>query len=215
MRLAITGAHTPVGALLCRSLGAEHEITAIGRQTEAPQDLGSSSYLGVDVRLPEDAKRAVDGSDVVIHAEPHDVLAGQPQADDALVLDLAARGTYVLVEAAREVGVRRLVLISHLKLMEDYPEQFVVSESWQPYPRGEAASLAPYTAELVCREIARTGSIEAICLRFGELDAAGGTSADDAVAAVSEAIHRDKAGRGYSWALHHVASSGRFAPERG
>ena len=76
-----------------------------------------------------------------------------------------------------------------------------------PCRRAEAGSLAPLMAELVGREIARTGQIEVRCLRLGELDAE--TTADDAVEAVRQALTAERGG--HDWLLAHVASSGRFA----
>ena len=61
-------------------------------------------------------------------------------------------------------------------------------------------------AELVGREIARTGQIEVRCLRLGVLGVE--TMAEDVVAAVREALIAER--EGHHWSLAHVASSGRF-----
>ena len=109
--------------------------------------------------------------------------------------------------AACAVGIEKVVLLSCLDLVRDYPEEYLVDPQWNALPRAEVGSLAPLMAELVGREIARTGQIEVRCLRLGELDAE--TTADDAVAAVRQALAAER--EGHHWSLVHVASSGRFA----
>ena len=69
--------------------------------------------------------------------------------DEQTLLDEAARGVYVALTAAVEVGVRRMVLVSRLDLVRDYPEEYVVNAQWNPLPRAEAVSLAPMMAEMM------------------------------------------------------------------
>ena len=69
--------------------------------------------------------------------------------------------------AACAVGIEKVVLLSCLDLVRDYPEEYLVDPQWNALPRAEAGSLAPLMAELVGREIARTGQIEVRCLRLG------------------------------------------------
>ena len=134
--------------------------------------------------------------------------ANDPAGDDEqALLDFAARGTYVALTAACAAGIEKAVLLSSLDLVRDYPEEYLVGPQWNALPRADAGSLAPLMAELVGREIARTGKIEVRCLRLGKLDAE--TMADDAVAAVRQALAAER--NGHHWSLAHVASSGRFA----
>ena len=146
---------------------------------------------------------ALAGVEAIVHAAGGDP-AGE---DEQAVLDTAARGTYVTLTAACAVGIEKVVLLSELDLLRDYPEEYLIDPQWNALPRAEAGSLAPLMAELVGREIARTGQIEVRCLRFGELDAE--TTADDAVKAVRQALTAER--EGHHWSLTHVASSGRFA----
>ena len=211
MKILVTGADGPLGGLLCRSLVGRHEVAAAGAAAEVSGELDGCTYRSVDLRDPEKVGELVAGIERIVHALPFDPEMGtEPQAEQEL-LDCIARGTYVLVTAAVQAQVARLVLISQMGLVEDYPEDFVVNEAWTPLPRAEAVSLAPLMAELTCREIARTGVIEAICLRFGALGAQDGTSEEDAVAAVADALEREQVGRGHSWRLRHVVSGARFA----
>ena len=207
MKIVVTGADRELGSLLCRRL-TQCEAVPVGASAES--DL--KGYRRVDLFSPDEVKSVLDGSDAVVHALPFDLGVGTtgPQGEGEL-LDLAARATYVLATTACQVGTKRLVLLSRMDLMEDYPEEYLVNPDWKPLPRAEAESLGPYMAELVCREIARTGKIEVACLRLGALDAEEGTSGPDAVDAVRDALEGVGETAGYNWNLRHVVSEGRFA----
>ncbi len=214
MKIAITGSDRPLGALLCRRLSAEHQIRPIGASDPSGVDLGptAESFHRADLRLPSAVRLALMNMDMVVHCQPHD--PGPQEGSEQEILDVIARGTYALLNTAHELGIGRVILVSHLSIMQDYPEDLTVSEHWMPHPRAEAESLAPYLAELVGRELARIGKIECLCLRMGDLNAADGTTEEAAVKAVEAGLHRDiKSDSGYFWHLEHIASSGRFAPQ--
>jgi nucleoside-diphosphate-sugar epimerase len=197
MKLVVTGAHRPLGALLCQGLAQAHETAPAGAE--------------VDLRSPEQVAALLRGAQAVVHALPYDPPLGQGPEAEGELLDLVARSTYVLVQGACEAGIRRLVLLSRLSLLEAHPAAYAVGPEWEPRPRAEGGTLAPYVAELVCREISRLGRIEVVCLRLGELDAAEGTSAAEALEAVAEALVHERKKREYHWMVRHVASAGRFA----
>ena len=199
MRVAVIGADRPWGALLAAGLGAGFEVVALG--AEDTSDL--AGYRQVDLLQHEALDPVLADVEAIVHAAGGD----SGGDDEGVVLDLAARGTYVALTAACAVGIEKVVLLSCLDLVRDYPEEYLVDPQWNALPRAEAGSLAPLMAELVGREIARTGQIEVRCLRLGELDSE--TTADDAVAAVRQALTAER--EGHHWSLVHVASSGRFA----
>ena len=199
MRVAVIGADRPWGALLAAELGEGFEVVVLG--AEENSDL--ANYRQVDLLQREELDSALAGVEAIVHAA-----GGDPIGDDEQdLLDIAARGTYVALTAACAVGIEKAVLLSDLDLMRDYPEEYLIDPQWNALPKAEAGSLAPLMAELVAREIARTGQIEVRCLRLGELDAE--TTADDAVEAVRQALTAERGG--HDWLLAHVASSGRFA----
>ena len=199
MRVAVIGADRPWGALLAAGLGAGFEVEAIG--ADEISDL--AGYRQVDLLERGDLDGALAGVEAIVHAAASEPAGGGEQA----LLDSAARGTYVALTAACAAGIGKAVLLSRLDLVRDYPEEFLVDPQWNPLPRAEAGSLAPHLAELVGREIARTGRIEVSCLRLGEPGLE--TTADHAVEAVRKALSTER--KGYHWSLAHVASSGRFA----
>ena len=199
MRVAVIGADRPWGALLAAGLGVNFEVVAIG--AEETSDL--ANYRQVDLLQREALDPVLADVEAIVH-----VAASDPVGDDeGAVLDWAARGAYVALTASCAVGIEKAVLLSCLDLVRDYPEEYLVDPQWNALPRAEAESLAPLMAELVGREIARTGQIEVRCLRLGKLDAE--TTADDAVEAVRQALAAER--EGHHWSLAHVASSGRFA----
>lgn len=195
MRVAIIGADRPWGARLAAELGAGFEVVALGA--------GDSSDQQVDLLQREALDPALAGVEAIVLAAGGD-LTGD---DEGAMLDIAARGTYVALTAACAVGIEKAVLLSSLDLVRAYPEEYLVDPQWNALPQAEARALAPLMAELVGREIARTGQVEVRCLRLGTLGAE--TTADDAVAAVRQALTAESAG--HHWSLAHVASSGRFA----
>ena len=199
MRVAVIGADRPWGVLLAAGLGTGFEVVALG--AEDTSDL--AGYRQVDLLQREALDPVLADVEAIVHAAGGDSVGG----DEGAVLDLAARGTYVALTAACAVGIEKVVLLSCLDLVRDYPEEYLVDPQWNALPRAEAGSLAPLMAELVGREIARTGQIEVRCLRLGKLDAE--TTADNAVTAVRQALAAER--EGHHWSLTHVASSGRFA----
>ena len=195
MRVAIIGADRPWGARLAAGLGAGFEVVALGAADSSDQQ--------VDLLQREALDAALAGVEAIVLAAGGD-LTGD---DEGAMLDIAARGTYVALTAACAVGIEKAVLLSSLDLVRAYPEEYLVDPQWNALPQAEARALAPLMAELVGREIARTGQVEVRCLRLGTLGAE--TTADDAVAAVRQALTAERAG--HHWSLAHVASSGRFA----
>lgn len=189
MNVLVIGADRPWGSLLAMGLGAGFEVVAIGSE--------------VDLLERESVDPVLEGVEAVVYAA-----ASDPTSDsEQVLLDEAARGAYVTLTAACAAGVEKVVLLSCLDLVRDYPEEYIVDPRWNAIPRAEAESLAPLMAELVGREIARTGQIDVRCLRLGVLGVE--TMAEDAVAAVRDGLTAER--EGYHWSLAHVASSGRFA----
>lgn len=214
MRILITGADQPLGALAARALRAdpaEHEIVLTGAQALTPGGLGDLRYSPADLREPTQVTPLVEGIQAVLHLAPHAPVVTTGHASETEALDLAARGTFVLLQSALAAGVERLVLGSRLDLMAGYPDDYVVDETWKPQPDATAASLAPYLSELSVREFVRAESLLAVCLRLGDL---GSGSADttpaDAEAALLRALTTDFSGSKYRWWLYHICSTDRY-----
>ena len=202
MDLLITGADRPLGRLAAGHFKEAHRLRLTGAAPSAP----GGEYRSADLREPEEVARLVEGMQAVLHLAVYDPtpLSG-PGAEQAR-LEVAARGTYVLLCEARKAGVERVVLASRLALMEAYPEDYVVDENWQPRPEADAESLAPYLSEIVCREFAREGGIQTVCLRLG----APGEAEADVLQALEGSLALGFEHPGYRWHLFHISRSARF-----
>ncbi|MGB0604857.1 MAG: NAD-dependent epimerase/dehydratase family protein [Candidatus Latescibacterota bacterium] len=202
MKILVTAAESALGTMLCQHLAREHDVVPTGRSETADVD----GYRCLDLTDPEAVATNLEGVDVVVHAVPCTGEQDREQSEQEL-LDWVSRSTYVLTTAACSRGVKRIVLLSTLDSMRSYDERFIVTTDWQPRPRASAPALAPHMAELVGREIARTGKIEVIALRLGDLGVE--VSEQEVVEAVVNALDSEL-GAQYHWAVQHVASSGRF-----
>jgi nucleoside-diphosphate-sugar epimerase len=204
MKVLITGAATLLGQTVVAALKSEHELKTIdGAVVEE-----------------EEANEVAKDVDALVHladAAPDHVTSEGDEREQTL-LDHASRGTYNLVKAAVAAGVERIVYGSSLCVVENYPEDYVVTEHWKPRPKPQAASLAPFMGELICREFTNVESVAVICLRFGvivrEEDAQGQpfnplwVDVRDAVHAVQKAVSMDigKSTSCHRWWLYHIGA---------
>ncbi len=213
MRLLITGSESPLGRLAADALRVRHEVVL----TDASPT--SEAVHQVDLRDPDRVAELLAGVDAILHLAPFERATPSCPADEAQVLDHAATGTFVLLQAAKAAGVRRLVLASRLELFDAHPANYRVDETWEPRPAADAASLAPWLAELTVREFVRAEELLAVCLRFGVLgdgplgDGIAGTTPEDAISALERTLAFDPAPSLHRWWLYHVCSNHRYVSE--
>ena len=211
MRILLTGADRPLGALAAVRLGEAHDLRLTGSAATLKGAPVATDYHAADLRVPEQVQPLVAGMDAVVHLDPYDPapVTGDNAEQDRI--DIAGRGTYVLLQAASQAGVTIAVVASTMALFESYPDDYVVNETWQPQPAAQAESLAPLVSELCAREFARQGELCVVCLRFGALSGPEGTTEDHVAGALAEALTMQVDQPGYLWHLFHVVSTGRFA----
>ena len=215
MKILITGAASRLGQAIAAELAPEHALRLID---EDPV-VADAEVEGVQGSLlePEIAWQAVRGVDAIIHTgePPAGLAAGSEQA----LLERATRGTHVLLSAAIEAGVARVVYGSTLAVFAAYPDDVYISERWEPQPRADMTSLSRYLGELTCREMTREHHIGITALRLGEVvveeevqDAAPNLlwlDVRDAARAFGCALRRDtgRAARwSQRWEVYHIAA---------
>jgi nucleoside-diphosphate-sugar epimerase len=230
MTILITGGDSRLARGLAAALAAESGVRLIARRFTGPVPGPPVEQVTGDLRVPEQVRAALAGVQVVIHAAPYPAgrVDGEPPGPDAAaaqdhVLDEAARGSYVLFDAARTAGVERFILLSTLDLFDRLPDAWRVDEGWRPRPTPEPAQLGPWLAELSVRENSRVGTLQSICLRLGRMvddETSAGhpfdarwVHMDDVVQGVRCAL-RYRAGSRPDWSIFHLMAPGPRAKLR-
>ncbi|MCC6616520.1 MAG: NAD-dependent epimerase/dehydratase family protein [Anaerolineae bacterium] len=112
MRALVTGGTGFVGSHVVRTLAqAEHEVRVLHRSTSRLDALAGVTYESVlgDILDAEALRVACDGCDWVFHVA---AVADYWRADVDKLFDANVRGTQLVLQAARDAGVRRVVFTS-------------------------------------------------------------------------------------------------------
>lgn len=209
MKILVTSAATRLSQALAASLAASHEVVTTDRASMAGVDGFVRSGLGHEPSTND----LVRGMDAIVHSGESGSTASVSDQ-----LDVAMRCTYNLLWAAVEERVPRLVFLSSLRLMAQYHEELAVTERWRTVPSTDAIDLCYHLGEYTCREFAREGKIDVVCLRLGELAFHSGAPPaspdelriEDAVQAVGRAVTADLPPDSTSsrqrWTVLHIQS---------
>lgn len=165
MRVAVTGASGHVGANLVRTLLArgEHVIACVHRDRRAleglevelrPFDLGDTGSVAAAIR----------GAEVVFHLAAAISIRGGKRDEERLQAT-NVQGVRHVVEACREVGVRRLIHFSSIHALRGDDPHRVVDETAPPALEADCACYDRSKAmgERVVREAAAEG-LDAVIL---------------------------------------------------
>lgn len=192
IKVHITGVYGLIGNLVYQHLisqGTRYEVYGSGRRT-----IGSDrTHRDTVVALPEERFRIADlsdagavsaalaGADAVLHigAVP------DPGASFDDVMSSNVRGTYNVLEACRESGIKRLVYASSIMVnwgyakfqepylslqegrMEDLPTSMPLITRHDPPRPTEPYSASKVWGEGICRTYSDAHEISTVCLRIG------------------------------------------------
>ncbi|MFB9328847.1 NAD-dependent epimerase/dehydratase family protein [Paenibacillus aurantiacus] len=114
MNVLVTGASGNGGQAVCRALlQAGHRIRMADVMPSQAADLATSEFVRCDTRTASDVRQAVRGMDGVIHlAAWH--CAHQPPVSDDTIFAVNVDGTYNVLEACRQEGIRSIVYASSM-----------------------------------------------------------------------------------------------------
>lgn len=219
MQLLITGGNGHFARAVGVALSSTMNVRLFDAEFSAPLPVGIATLRG-DLRDPDAVAAAVAGVDAIIHLAPLAVLPGM---DEVTALDLATRGSYVLMKAANAAQIERIILGSTLALFDQMPAHWKIDEDWRPQPTPELDQLCPWLAELSVRQSARVGNMQAICLRFGQIvdDAMiSGQAYDPRWLHIADAIRGVRQALNYTverrpaWSIFHITAPGAQAKIR-
>jgi nucleoside-diphosphate-sugar epimerase len=214
MHLLITGGDSKLARHLATALAPDVTIRLFDRAFSAP--LPNVEQVTGNPCEPTDIAAVLDGIDAILHLAPY-LLGRERDVTPVTALDDTTRGSFVLVNAARQVGVERIILTSTLDLFDRLPAHYKINEVWRPRPAPELAQLCPWLAELSIRENVRRGQLQGICLRLGQVvDDAFASShsfdprwvhVDDVVHAIHCALHYESDYQP-GWSVFHIMAPG-------
>lgn len=169
-RILITGASGGIGLTLIRPLAEDYDLVLHAHSEDgaakvvdaldgSPQDCHRAAISDLDAVLP-----LMEDVDTVLH------LAGAAAPDSTWeqVLEANIIGTRTVLEAARQAGVRRVVLASsnHAMGMYDRQEQWPVHETALPRP-DSLYGVSKVFGETIGRFYHEEHGLDVICLRIG------------------------------------------------
>ncbi len=148
-KVLVTGAAGNAGQAVCRALAAQgYQLRMADVAAPPPDILKMGEFVRCDTRTPDDARRAVDGAQAVIHlAAWH--CAHQPPVSDATIFAVNVDGTFNVLEACREAGVRGFVFASSMA-----------------YGWGSVYSVSKVLGEELCRCFHETSKAPVALLRY-------------------------------------------------
>jgi len=163
MKIVVTGAAGILGREVVAQLRAQDE-TDLRLVDRAPiEGGGDAACVRADLSVPQDALRAVDGSDVVIHCAA--VHPWKPYTDDQY-LDLNVKGTHHLLKGCVNAGVSRVIYTSSIAAVgyARDPSELPLPEHVDRRP-DELYGASKLMGELLCEMYSRSDGLHVIMLR--------------------------------------------------
>ena len=210
MKLLLTTARNRLVQHLAQALAARHRVVL----TDTLPVGSRHAFIPCKLNHDTETRRLVEGMDAIVWTGWTD-----PAEDASVRLDRQTRCLYNLLRAAWEAGVPRVIQLSSLGVMDRYPAGLRVTERWLPRPAAEPPTLAYRLGEIVCREFAREGKLQVVCLRLGSIlwstehSRADGVTVQDVVEAVGRSLTAGLPG----YSVFHIQSGlpgQRYATER-
>lgn len=166
MRVLVTGSEGTIGRLCVKTLrAAGYDLRTLDRRAQPITNAGE--HLSGDLRDIYTIRRAVQGMEAVVHlgAIPNDVPPGREEE----VLTANVQGTWNVLIACAEAGVKRLVYFSSVNALGVFGGR--QSAAYLPiddnHPRHPLTpyQISKHLGEEMCRAFSARHSMTTLCLR--------------------------------------------------
>ena len=163
-RVLVTGASGRIGRHVVDALVDDCEVTALDLAPPV-QDV---RFIEADVLDLEKVRASMAGQDAVIHLAAIDL--GVP-AEPEGYFGVNVMGTWNAVQAAREAGIRKVVLASSIsatglgEMRPDFPPEYLPVDEAHPMKPAHAYGMSKLVVEDIARGFALQGGISITCLR--------------------------------------------------
>lgn len=164
--ILVTGASGFVGAALTHKLRQSPDIAVRSAWRQAPSAAADQFSIG-DIGADTDWSQALQGVDVVVHcaARVHVMRDAGSAESLARFRQVNVAGTRRLALQAAEAGVRRVVLVSSVKVNGESTSGRQPYRHDEPPAPQDAYGISKHEAELALWEVARATGIEAVVVR--------------------------------------------------
>lgn len=166
MTVLISGAAGRLGRRLTRALEADHDLV-LG--DVAPVD--DERFVPLDVTDLDAVRAATRGCDAVAHLAMLDCLSSDPE--DLIryapgAVQVHAGGTYTMLQAAHEAGVRRFVYTSSVSAVDGMPPDTLVGSDHRHYS-SSIYGMSKGFGEDICRMFHTRFGVSVAVLRLGNV----------------------------------------------
>lgn len=166
-RVLITGAGGSLGRVVAPLLGERGDDVRLF--DNRPLDLPYDTVVG-DIRDPDMVREAVRGVDAIVHgAAIHGIHVDTWSPQDFWSIN--ATGTFNVYDAAREHGVRHVVLCSTMAVYgtsaQRSADAWAVVDEASPVQPVDVYGMSKHVCETLARDAGRAWSISTVSLRLG------------------------------------------------
>ena len=166
MKIVLTGASGRVGRYVLAELAATHDVVAF--DARPPVD-SAVRFVQGDITRMADCRQALDGAEVVVHlAAIPNPLNNPPEQ----VMQINAMGTFNVIEAAVQAGVKRVVMASTDSALgfvfrrRDFLPEYLPIDEAHPLRPQDAYGLSKLIDEEICKSYSRAYGLETVCVRI-------------------------------------------------
>ncbi|WP_440115700.1 NAD-dependent epimerase/dehydratase family protein [Paenibacillus sp. QZ-Y1] len=168
MNILITGAAGKIGRDLSHYLSEAFHLRITDLNIDRLNEYQDTRHeiIALDVTEPEACRKACEGMDIVVH------LAGDPSPHAGFyesLLDINIKGTFNVLRAAKDQGVRRVILASSAQTIEGYPIDAQIYPDMPTQPRN-LYGVSKCFGESLASYFAYTESLQSVAIRIGAYD---------------------------------------------